>query len=1249
MASTPEDERPNSPLAFPEYAINASPSAAEDFTPPKPVKTRFNRRINTCRPCQTAKRACNRERPCKACSVKGRANECVYDHDADPPIDLKSVDSKSLAAHRLVYALGTSLGIPREELDRVSGMDADKAENHKFPIPLFDTIRSAHRAALPSVPVPIRHGFMIVPSSRSTHQSNVEQANAIFGSNWILVAMDDLFGVWSETLGLDMRPVVCAEADTEEAIKDQQERHRPDNNICRYDAVALDPSDVSWVQSHNLEAIRLAYELFVLPAHTQNTNFTGGVPPLVTPDHVARLPSGALRERLWGEFEKMMVLHSGLLTKEFKKRVDHMFQWADVTRQLPPNSGAEEPPPTLAFYAVVCIAFAIGAQGDECRAAHNGTTTTSPGDGDVRNGQQALAEMSINSPPDAAMNGGGATWQSFGTLTADIPDFAEQPAFQIHSPAAGSGQSTPQVTARYLFNLASAARTAHEELDLPPSLDLIMAYMLSWLYLLHPADVMSFSTNCRAFPSSGGPAAVDQRIWRNLGKVVNIARAMGLGIDPDSGTIGKDSFAMGIWEKEMRRRIWWELCFFDLYISECMGQDPLISVDSYDCRVPSDVHEDQFHPGSVSIPPPKGQTVGLNLSHFVHKCRLVKLAKEKGRLHPVDLNEWGIAICAAREIDAAIREWQEELPHYLMISGLPAPAEYSVSPLADTAFPASETFDMQACDLYMSSSALQIRLWTPFLVPSLNARKVDALPALSCTTAIHTIAQAFDHLLKRFKDMRPANLGSLIYGRTVFIAGAIASTVVIRGGPELQFADKALATLRTTLKIVSDPIIAGVTIPDFTPYRFQCSRVLSLLLTKADNVFDGNKASVGTKRKELDKAAQEVMKIPAGYELPYAGRGAVTTSCNLVLKYGPIPKPTPWEPSDPANDPAEPGSHARVTSNRPGPLPSSSHEHHSAGGMIIEPIRPEPEARPVVPMKTPRKKKSATNVKPAQPIADGPGPSTARNRAASRKRPDSAGSTQGGDFASPGNAIHSRPPSVDQWQTSAVVGPSQPAAHHRSVETSPSFQNTPPVIQGRRNSFATSLPTGPMPSVPQTFPQPGPPPGQPYPIPAQAPQAYMQPQPVYPPSGPLTGNPGPSSMIPMDTSGPLMPQGMYQPSPTHLQHVQGNWQQAQPQYNVSGAVGQVPGVQVYTQVVDHQRMMMGNGQTPMTPVDAAAVGAMPPFQGQYHPAGPATMQPHYPQQYPPQQPHAPGLGAGQIENIYNPTYDMYYPGPPKQQ
>ncbi|KAG2103413.1 uncharacterized protein F5147DRAFT_580463, partial [Suillus discolor] len=82
-----------------------------------------------------------------------------------------------------------------------------------------------------------------------------------------------------------------------------------------------------------------------------------------------------------------------------------------------------------------------------------------------------------------------------------------------------------------------------------------------------------------------------------IGKLVNIARTMGLGVDPDL-TPGK----YGLYESEARRRAWWDIWWWDAYTSTLSSRAPLIPLHAFSTRLPLDVDEEVFTSACTSAP-----------------------------------------------------------------------------------------------------------------------------------------------------------------------------------------------------------------------------------------------------------------------------------------------------------------------------------------------------------------------------------------------------------------------------------------------------------------------------------------------------------------------------------------------------------------------------------------------------------------------------------------------------------------------
>ena len=140
-----------------------------------------------------------------------------------------------------------------------------------------------------------------------------------------------------------------------------------------------------------------------------------------------------------------------------------------------------------------------------------------------------------------------------------------------------------------------------------------------------------------------GKPRVSHLVYPLVGKMVNISYMMGLSTDP-SEYPGKYS----VFDAEMRRRIWWDVYFYDVYVllfspsvlevncrlslprfvSDCMGQAPIIQDNTYTTKMPADVDEEQFGPSSSSLPVPVPRGAGgdpseVGFAYFVQKCRCV--------------------------------------------------------------------------------------------------------------------------------------------------------------------------------------------------------------------------------------------------------------------------------------------------------------------------------------------------------------------------------------------------------------------------------------------------------------------------------------------------------------------------------------------------------------------------------------------------------------------------------------------------
>ena len=102
-------------------------------------------------------------------------------------------------------------------------------------------------------------------------------------------------------------------------------------------------------------------------------------------------------------------------------------------------------------------------------------------------------------------------------------------------------ETGPRNTPAGLFALSEQALGLFERTN-SYDLDSVVTLILQMLYLLHD-----------------GHMNIGQTVFPLLGKAVNAARLMGLSVDPDEfpGTYS-------LFEAETRRRIWWEVYFYDM-------------------------------------------------------------------------------------------------------------------------------------------------------------------------------------------------------------------------------------------------------------------------------------------------------------------------------------------------------------------------------------------------------------------------------------------------------------------------------------------------------------------------------------------------------------------------------------------------------------------------------------------------------------------------------------------------------------
>ncbi|KAG5351488.1 hypothetical protein C0989_006265 [Termitomyces sp. Mn162] len=202
-----------------------------------------------------------------------------------------------------------------------------------------------------------------------------------------------------------------------------------------------------------------------------------------------------------------------------------------------------------------------------------------------------------------------------------------------------------------------------------------------------------------------------------IGKLVNTARGLGLACDPESDAGVRKNEKV----EERQRIIWWDIMFYDIFTSDVLGQTPLITLYSYNTRIPaiaccpsysssfcnqSDENPDGEHSDSSGergnederrplfakanglskartspclIPPPQTKTKTKvvpsipdheDTGFFGVRCRLTRLAQTLNHrlAHPgCDCCSCGsgYTLDQAAKLEAEIRAWVSSLPSSL--------------------------------------------------------------------------------------------------------------------------------------------------------------------------------------------------------------------------------------------------------------------------------------------------------------------------------------------------------------------------------------------------------------------------------------------------------------------------------------------------------------------------------------------------------------------------------------------------------
>ncbi len=230
-----------------------------------------------------------------------------------------------------------------------------------------------------------------------------------------------------------------------------------------------------------------------------------------------------------------------------------------------------------------------------------------------------------------------------GTPGGHVPSPPPQ-AFGVHS-------KTPHA----LYRLARLALSLHYERHGYAAMDemYLLAQLMCGGYLLlahredgHLVDESSMATLPLSLPPDLPPLVAE---------VCLNARLMGLNTDPDdfasfgdtsisssSNTTRPDAIQqikseegstnvgvlegrwgrMSLYRKEVRRRLWWEVCWFDMFVSENLGIAASFAASECTTRIPSYIDDDHISEDPDSrMTPLRDEESQASVNFFVVRCR----------------------------------------------------------------------------------------------------------------------------------------------------------------------------------------------------------------------------------------------------------------------------------------------------------------------------------------------------------------------------------------------------------------------------------------------------------------------------------------------------------------------------------------------------------------------------------------------------------------------------------------------------
>ncbi|KAH7912844.1 hypothetical protein BJ138DRAFT_1082778 [Hygrophoropsis aurantiaca] len=801
-----------------------------------------------CAECKRLKLKCDRRNPCGSCTKRDTVARCIYSAAAAEKVDLHSLNNRLIQVE-----------------SQVAQITAPGAR----PYPSATAFGPSSQLDRP---------ILAVGSSGSS----------------LAITLDDISAIWLDELDLNKETLPTPSSSGASHTSPSQ--------------IKLEQLPVSLPVSDLSNGPELPLPLLLPPLSAYYASPTPSVheQPSVTLRIVQQLPfAQRKRQRLYDNVEDVLKMRPSFNLKHFKDRTENMFRWAseaegtnaldstsgsqnssrpstsaglstshkaETARAIffgpppdPPPSSRSMPPvrPTLSFFALVAAAFALGTMVDRETADENDLHAH---DINGHNDKMTVDDSSSSGRPSTRKR-------------MELPVVVTKKTKGVSKDIA----SCPAV----LYALSQQALGLFERSNCY-DLDYLAAMIMHVLYVLHD-----------------GKTRVAHNLLPDVGKMVNIARTMGLDVDPDEYP-GK----FNVFEAEMRRRMWWDIYYYDLIISDFMGRSPLISDHEFTTHIPMDVDEEVFTSACNTMPLLRSPLSPLepnptDFRYFGLKCRLAQLVKTvKGKSskdapsHDSSPSDQ-LSVEQAASSENEVKQWLADLPAAFRLdldtvlanipSGSSDHAENSNSYPHD-ATSASPVLVAQRCELAITANRLILKIYLPFLRPSYSQGSSAShyQATIGTISAAHVIIRASNVLFSMWKqrpDLKgrrpsPGLFDFYSFGRTLFDAAVVCAHNAIKQ-PTSMWQRIAMEDVNTALEIMRDPLVVtgrGSMRGGVEGGVNEAVRVVALMIKKAEAARSGNHelSTTGMKRKH-DEVESDADQLSTGFHIPFVG-GAVVSN-----------------------------------------------------------------------------------------------------------------------------------------------------------------------------------------------------------------------------------------------------------------------------------------------------------------------------------------------------------------------------------